>query len=160
MSRRPAELLLGAGLLGLGACFGVATYLLPDAPGYAQVGPRLFPGLISGGMLVTGALLLKQALGAGFVNLPQEQHEPLDWRAFGWVSAGVLAHLALIAQIGFVAASALLFAATARGFGSRAPWRDALIGLALGAVVFVIFTRALTLSLPPGALVEAVIGKG
>jgi putative tricarboxylic transport membrane protein len=47
---------------------------------------------------------------------------------------------------------ALLFAATARGFGRRALLVDLLIGLALGLVVYLMFTKLLTLALPQGPL--------
>jgi putative tricarboxylic transport membrane protein len=53
---------------------------------------------------------------------------------------------------GFVLAMALLFAATARGFGRRALLVDLLIGLALGLVVYLMFTKLLTLALPQGPL--------
>ena len=55
---RRGQAAVSAGVLALGIAFAAGTWLLPDAPGYAKVGPRLFPGLISAGLIVVGALLL------------------------------------------------------------------------------------------------------
>jgi putative tricarboxylic transport membrane protein len=151
MSERIAQVLVSAAVLVLGAAFAAGTWLLPDSPGYAKVSARLFPGLIASGLLITGALLLLEALRGGFRNLEQEVRERLAWRAFGWVSAGIVAHMALVGGIGFILASALLYTATARAFGSARPLRDAIVGILLAALVYVLFTRALTLTLPWGA---------
>jgi putative tricarboxylic transport membrane protein len=151
MSERAGELLVSLAILALGIAFAAGAWLLPEAPGYARVSARLFPALISAGLIAAGLLLLKETLAGGFRELPGEQREPLNVRGFLWVSAGVVAHMALIAGIGFVLASALLYAAAARGFGSARPLRDAAVGVVLGAAVYTVFTYGLTLSLPWGA---------
>src|SRR4051812_19603749 len=116
MTERSAQVLVAAAVLALGAAFAIGTWLLPDSPGYAKVSARLFPGLISAGLLITGALLLREAISGGFRNREEEARDPLAWRAFGWVTAGIVAHMALIASIGFILASSLLYTATARAF--------------------------------------------
>ncbi len=151
MSRQARELAVSAGVLTLGAAFGVGAWLLPENAGYARISARFFPGLVAAALLVTGLLLAREAAGSGFRALAEEQRERFSWHGFGWVSAGVIAHMALISGIGFPLASALLYAATARGFGSARPLRDFGVGVVMGAVVFVLFTRVLTLSLPWGA---------
>ena len=50
--------------------------------------------------------------------------------------------------IGFVPASAVLFAVAARLLGSRRPGRDAFIGVTTAALLFGIFTRGLGVDLP------------
>jgi putative tricarboxylic transport membrane protein len=64
--------------------------------------------------------------------------------------------VALIATIwlggGFIPATTLLFAATARAFGRRALVVDLVIGFVIGVLVYLAFTRLLTLSLPEGPL--------
>jgi putative tricarboxylic transport membrane protein len=66
--------------------------------------------------------------------------------------AGILAEALLLERIGFVLAAGLLFALTARGFGSTAPLRDAAIGLALALIAHLGFTYGLGLTLPAGPL--------
>jgi putative tricarboxylic transport membrane protein len=61
---------------------------------------------------------------------------------------GLAAHLALIGQIGFVLASALLMSCVARGWGSRRPGRDALIGLAVALPVWALFAKVMGIGLP------------
>jgi putative tricarboxylic transport membrane protein len=149
VSERAGQLAVAIGVLAVGVALALATWALPEAGGYARVSVRLFPGLIAAGLIVAGLLLLREAATVvGFHNLPEEPRGRLDWKAFGWVSAGVIAHMALIAGIGFIAASTLLYLAAARGFGSLRAVRDALVGFVLSAAVFVLFTQALTLSLP------------
>ena len=150
-SERTAQLLVSAAVLALGTAFAAGTLLLPDSPGYAKVSARLFPALIAAGLLITGAFLAREAWSGGFRHIEDEAREPLHWRAFAWVSAGILAHMALVAGIGFILASALLYTSTARGFGSARPVRDALIGVIVGIAVYLLFTRALTLNLPWGS---------
>lgn len=142
---------MAAGVLALGMACAVAAWLLPDAPGYAKIGPGLFPAIVAAGLVVTGALLLKEALVSGFRALPEEPRGVFDRRAFLWVSGGLAGHTALIAGLGFVLAATMLFCCVARAFGSARPRRDAILGLALNSVVYAIFTQALTLSLPWGA---------
>jgi putative tricarboxylic transport membrane protein len=62
----------------------------------------------------------------------------------------LIANLLLFETAGFVLASTVLFVCAARAFGSRRLARDAVLGLALATVVFVGFTRGLSLALPRG----------
>lgn len=151
MRDRSGQVLVAAGVLALGLAFAVGTWLLPDAPSYARVGTRLFPGLISSGLVIVGALLLREALTGGFRAFPEQQRDPFDWRAFAWISSGIVLHMLLIAGLGFIFCSTFLFIAVARGFGSVRPWRDIALGLVISALVYALFTRVLTLSLPWGA---------
>jgi len=145
-----AEAAIAAGLVAIGLFVALQTYALPEAPGYAKVGPRLFPGLIAAGLVICGVLLLREALTGGFRKIPESARPPLDWPAFGWVSAGVLAHMIAIGWVGFIVTSTILFACVARAFGSRRVLRDVLIGAAVAVVVFVVFTQGLGLALPSG----------
>jgi putative tricarboxylic transport membrane protein len=95
------------------------------------------------------------ALGHFFFALRSAlpDREPADSRAILWIGLGLGALIASIGfGLGFIPAMALLFAATARAFGRDAIVADLLIGLALGLVVYLMFTKLLTLSLPQGPL--------
>lgn len=73
--------------------------------------------------------------------------------ALGWV-LGALVGLIAIIQLGggFVLASTWLFAGTARGFGKPLSARSLAIGFVLSALVYLFFTKALSLGLPAGPL--------
>jgi putative tricarboxylic transport membrane protein len=73
-------------------------------------------------------------------------------RALATLALALLVDVALLERLGFVLASALMFIIAARAFGSRGLARDALVGLALGALVHLAFTRGLGVTLPAGLL--------
>jgi putative tricarboxylic transport membrane protein len=79
--------------------------------------------------------------------------EPDDLPPIVIILGGFAALIALIGfGGGFIPATAILFAATATAFGRRAILTDLAIGLVLAIVVFLIFDKLLTLSLPYGPL--------
>lgn len=79
--------------------------------------------------------------------------DDIDLKAVGWIA---LAMAGLVGMIwiggGFILASALLFAFTARAFGRRALLADLAIGLGLGLLIYLLFHGLLTLNLPAGPI--------
>lgn len=153
MRAAPAELALSLGVIALGGAAGAVTAQLPSEGGYAHIGPNFFPAIVSGGLVLLGAWLLWEALSGGWrgraVPEPGSQH-PFLGKAFGWVTAGLFIHMALIGTAGFVVAGTLLFACVARGFGSRRPGRDAALGIVLSLAVYLFFVKFLNVGLPAG----------
>ena len=138
---------VGVLLLGLaGVLVWDASFLTLATP--YGLGPTAMPYLIAGGLLALGAAHLVAALRSAPVEV-----EPADAAAVIWIVGGVVALIATIwARGGFIPATALLFAATARAFGRRALAVDLAIGFGLGFLVYLGFTKLLTLSLPQGPL--------
>lgn len=135
---------IGVALLGLAGLIAWQAGTLPAASGYG-LGPSAMMYLVATGLSLAGAGHLVTA------GLPDR--DTADWSAVAWIGCGLAAVIGVVALGGgFVLAMALLFAATARGFGRRAPLVDLLIGLALGLVVYLLFTKLLTLALPQGPL--------
>ncbi len=126
------------------------TLAIPVSPIYARVGPTVFPWVASVGLLVFSLVLLWQAWRGGFPGV--DRQKAVDWRSLGWVGAGLAANAVLITTLGFVFAAVALFACTARGFGSRRPVRDALIGLGVGLAAFLGFARLLGVNMGAGIL--------
>jgi putative tricarboxylic transport membrane protein len=62
----------------------------------------------------------------------------------------------LLETLGWIPASALLFMAVARAFGSRRLVVDAAIGVVLTGLSFVIFNYGLDLTLPSGVFGELI----
>jgi putative tricarboxylic transport membrane protein len=155
--RSPAEIALSAGLLALGAGAALVTAGLPSEGGYAGIGPAFIPAVVAGGLMLLGAWLLYEALAGGWRVAPPRAAQArgehaFDAAAFGWVTAGLAAHMALIGLAGFVLAGSVLFACVARGFGSKRPARDAGLGLILSLSVFLFFVKLLNVGLPGGWL--------
>jgi putative tricarboxylic transport membrane protein len=156
--RSRSEAAFAIAVLALGVALAAGTALLPGEGGYSGIGPNFMPAMVSAGTLVVGAWLLVEALTGGWRNRSPENaaergEHRLERAAFAWVSAGLLAQMALIVPAGFVVSATILFVFVARGFGSERWLRDAGVGLALALVVYLFFTRALSVNLPAGKLV-------
>ena len=146
-SLRLGEAVLGGVVLALGLFVAVETTSL--SAGTGAVGPRLFPYMVAAGLTVVGGLVLYEALRG---RIAHEGGIELDWLGVALVSAGLIAQLLLLERAGWVLATALLFVAAARAFGSRRLVADVALGLALAGLSFVLFTYGLDLSLPGGDL--------
>jgi putative tricarboxylic transport membrane protein len=112
------------------------------------------PRIVGSITLLLGILLLRESLTGGFRGVDEEAevHLPMDWVAFGWVSAGIIAYGLLIELAGFIISSTLLFVLVARGFNSRRWLLNAVVGLVLAFIVYAIFNYGLGLTLPAGVL--------
>lgn len=157
-AKRPpvGETLIALGVLALAALVLWQTLTIPVSPLYARVGPTVIPFLTSIGLAGCGLALLVQALRGGWQD-EEEKETPLDPRALLLLGAGLLANMALIGVAGFTIASTILFALTARAFGSLNIVRDAGTGFALSIVAYLGFARALGINIgagPPERLIE------
>jgi putative tricarboxylic transport membrane protein len=143
-------------LLGLGLAWG-ATSISSEA-GYSGVGPNFLPWVVALMLVLCGACLLFQAFTGGFRSRETpDGAETGDWLSFAWISAALLLNALLITRIGFIASCTLVFVIAVRGFhraqgrprASIQAWlKDALIGVAISAPVFWLFTKMLGVSLP------------
>jgi putative tricarboxylic transport membrane protein len=152
----PAEALIGLGLLLFAGLVLWQTLSIPVSPMYAQVGPRVFPYITTAGLTVFAILLLVQAVRGGWQQ-PDEKEVTLDWKAVAFVTAGLVANVALIGPLGFSAASTIMFVLVAYGFGSRRPIRDAGIGLVLALAAYFGFAKALGVNIGAG-VIENLLG--
>ncbi|MBM3353137.1 MAG: tripartite tricarboxylate transporter TctB family protein [Betaproteobacteria bacterium] len=157
MRRNAAEIALSLGVLALGIGVALVTAGLPSEGGYAGIGPNFIPAVVAGGILLVGAWLAFEAFTGGWRNAPPDDpaargEHAFNGAAFGWISAGLFIHMALIGWAGFVVAGVALFACVARGLGSARPVRDLAIGLALSIAIFAFFVKLLNVNLPAGWL--------
>jgi putative tricarboxylic transport membrane protein len=152
------QALVGAGttLVGLGLMAG-ATQISSEA-GYTGVGPNFLPWLVAVALTVCGVVLTIEAARGGFRDLEAPPGDERGyWPGFAWVSAGLLANAALITRVGFILSCALCFALAARGFRAaegkpsfdpRGLGLDLLLGAAIAAPVYWMFTQLLAINLP------------
>ncbi len=149
------ELIIGLALLALAGVIAFDAQRL-EAGSLYGVGPSVAPMIVAGGLVLLGLATVFAALRAR----GGDAEEGIDRAAVIVIVAALAAMIALMSLGGgFVLACTVLFAGTARAFGRRAPAADVAIGLVLALVVYVVFTRALTLSLPDGPL-EALVQRG
>ena len=111
------------------------------------------------GML--GILLLVDAVRGGWQPAEEKEVTP-DRAALLWIIAGLVLNVLLITWAGFTIASVILFVCVARGFGSKAIVRDALIGAAFALVAYIGFAKTLGINIGSGLVenaIERVIGS-
>ena len=149
---RIGEAVLGGGVLALGLFIAFET-MRGTGSTNAVVGPALFPYLISAGLVIVGVALLREAISG---HVAHEGGMELDWIAVALVSAGLIIQMFLLETLGWIPASALLFMAVARAFGSRRLVIDAVLGIALTAASFVVFNYGLGLNLPGGVIADMI----
>jgi len=136
---------VAVGVVGLGLFLLLgARGIAGDAP-YAGVGPRAFPILVGGALVLAGGALLLR--GRAFPEAPRVEH-----RALAWILSGLILAVLMFQPLGFAPSAAIAFVLTARGFGARRWGRGLVLGLALGLAVYLVFSRALGVSLPGGPL--------
>ena len=73
------------------------------------------------------------------------------------VAAALILDVVLMPPLGFVAASAVMFTLVATAFGSRRFVRDAALGLAFAAAIYLVFVPGLGLHLPIGSVWEDIL---
>ena len=152
------QTLVGVGvlLIGLGLAFGALT--IPSAAGYGGVGPNFLPWLVALSLLVCSSFIIWEARTGGDRAMDESDNGPKPyWPGFAWMSAGLLANAALITTIGFIFSCTLCFVLAVQGLkgaegrndrGPAALLKDTLIGMAIAAPVFWMFTQFLAINLP------------
>ena len=142
-----------AGLITVigGGWFLWQAFELREGPGYAAVGPRVFPTIVGLGLLLGGFALLLSARRAVRSTEPS-----VDWPTLGGFAALLAVFIALFQTLGFLIAAPLFLVAGARILGSHSLGRDVISGVLLGVVTYVVFTRLLGLELPAGPLEEPI----
>ncbi|CAA9399680.1 MAG: Tripartite tricarboxylate transporter TctB family [uncultured Ramlibacter sp.] len=152
------QVVVGAGVLLLGAALAGGALLIPSAAGYGGVGPNFLPWVVAVGLLICGALILRESLTGGFRALDQPSGaEHGYWMGFVWISAGLLANAALITRIGFILGCTVCYMLAVQGL-RRASGQDAgrpgslladlVTALAISAPVYWVFTKFLGINLP------------
>jgi len=142
----------------------IGLYLIIDGsritiPGSTNtVGPRFFPYLIGGFTLVVAVLLGIRILRGD--RGPEDAGEDVDpdaatsWRAVGIISVAFLAHALLINVVGWPLAVTSMFGVVAWTLGARGIIRPLLAGGIVSVIVWLLFVKALGVTLPGGILLE------
>ncbi|MCE0464566.1 MULTISPECIES: tripartite tricarboxylate transporter TctB family protein [Pseudomonas] len=149
----PIQLAIGVGVIAIGLVLAIGAFRFPPEMGFVILGAHVYPCAVAVFLAGVGVVLSYQAMTGGFRELSRDL-QASNLQANGksgaaWVTAGIVAIALLINVIGFVLAAALLFACSARGFGSRHPLRDLAIGIALTLPIYWLFNAGLGVALPP-----------
>lgn len=148
-TRKPdaAGIAIGVGLFVLSGIIAWDVTGLGGGMAYG-IGPQAMPLVVAAGLAI---LAIGNLVIAWRGELPAR--ESADPRAVLLILGGFVALIALIAfGGGFIIPTAILFTATAAAFGRKAVVTDFIIGAVLALVVFLLFDKVLTLTLPSGPL--------
>lgn len=119
------------------------------------VGPRVFPYAVGVALALAGVAVLAGAL-RGQRAEPEAGEDVdtdarTDWRTLAKVVAAFAVHVALVDDLGWAPAAALLFAGVAWSLGGSW-WKSLIVGVVLGVVIQGLFVSGLGISLPTGVL--------
>lgn len=153
--RPRTQAVIGAALVALAVALWIDASKLPPPP-VAGVGPSAAPRVVGVLVAVLGVAHWVAAWRGRGRTLVVDRG---NHRSLAWVLAALLG-LILMLEVGggFVLGAAWLFVATARGFGERLRPRSLLLGFGLSLLVYLFFTRVLSLALPSGPLERMLLG--
>jgi putative tricarboxylic transport membrane protein len=147
VAKRPdkAVLAIAAGLALLAGVIAWNTASMGTAGAYSRVGPTTFPYAIAGVLLVLAVCTAVSGVRGSFPKREPEAVAPVVW-----IVGGLVGQMLLLKVAGFSIATGILFAATARAFGRGPLWLTFPIGIVLSFVVWFLFAKGLSLTLPAG----------
>jgi putative tricarboxylic transport membrane protein len=133
---------------------------------FMPVGPRLFPTIMGGAMLLSAVLLFvlppRQAPAITTEQVvaehtdaavvegvgEAEEEEQLEWRRVLSLMALTFVYVLLFSMLGFILSTAPFIVGAARILGSRHIVRDIIVGVAVAVGIYLLFTRLLHVGLP------------
>ncbi len=149
------DLLVALGITLVGLLFLLGTFKIPFGIN-AVVGPRVFPLIVSLLTLLLGGLLTFGALRGDRADPGAEEDTDPDAPVVlanpAIILGGFLLGSVLLAPLGFVVGTAIMYFSVAYAFGERRLGLMALVALLVAFITYVLFTKGLGLTLPPGIL--------
>ncbi|NUP66722.1 MAG: tripartite tricarboxylate transporter TctB family protein [Nonomuraea sp.] len=150
------ELGLAVVVLALGVFVVIGTFDVSAAASQLGLGPRFFPMLVGGAMVVIGVFYVIDVLRGGRGD-PEESEDvdadaPTDWRSVMLVSGIFLAFTSLLNVLGWIIGASLLFFGLSVALGAERKLRAAVVAVVLGVATYVLFVKVLGVPLPAGPL--------
>lgn len=155
---RWSEILIPVVLIIAGIVILIQTQDIRVVRSMSQVSPRAIPNLVGGGLIVVGLwyaidiIRKPHVLTAGEDDEDVDIDAPTDWGVLGAIGIGLAIFALLISPAGFIIASAVLFAISSTAMGSRRIVANALVGLILASLIYLLFDTWLGVRLPAGIL--------
>ncbi|MET7333986.1 tripartite tricarboxylate transporter TctB family protein [Nonomuraea sp. NPDC005650] len=150
------ELGLAVVVLGLGVLVVIGTLDVSAAASQLGIGPRFFPMLVGGAMVLIGLFYVVDVIRGGHGD-PEESEDvdvdaSTDWRSVGLVSGIFLAFTALLNVLGWIIGASLLFFGLSLALGAEHKARTAVISVVVGLATYLLFVKGLGVALPGGLL--------
>jgi len=136
---------LGLAVIAIGLLWLFQGRSLPQLGGYAALGPGFFVTVIGGLIVLLGVILLVQiARGEQFTPQDTENAEAnatVSWPSLLYAAAAAAVPLLTMQRLGFPLTAMFSFALVTRAFGSRRIVFDCMIGLVLGVICWIGFSK-------------------
>ena len=142
------------GCIALGISIWVLIpYQVEEPPAFfgqssSGISPKLFPRIAAAGLMVTGIAYLVASLRMNEPNLIRE----LPGSAYLNVAVALgamIAYVALLLPLGYALSSALVAISISVFYGSRSLLGIGIVGVGAPLAIYYLFTRVLSVSLPP-----------
>lgn len=143
-------LIMPAILLAIAIFLGIGISRMEVAGTDELFGPKVFPMLTIGLLVVVSVLLTISILRNPEDPAPEEEDPSSNWRSVAIVVGTLVLFIVLLETAGWILAAAILFAGVAVGLGSRRYGLLIGVGLVISSLIQLIFVGLLGLSLPPG----------
>lgn len=151
----PADLAVALGITLVGGLLLLGSLNIPFGIN-AVVGPRVFPLIVSVGTTLLGAWLTVNALRGDRAEPGLEEDTdpdaPINHLNPAIIMGGFLLGAAVLPSLGFVIGTAIMYFSVAFAFGERRYGLLVGVALVVALLTYVLFTRGLGLTLPPGIL--------
>lgn len=135
--------------LGVFAFFYAGQYANTVSLGQGSTGGDFFPRIMSGGLIITGLVILLTAL---FSKHPQEECESIKWIELLINIAILGVYYVLLRPLGFIVDSVLVTAVVMYRFGCRNYLALVIWSIVMPTAVFCLFYYTLYVGLPLGIL--------
>ncbi|MDZ5696627.1 tripartite tricarboxylate transporter TctB family protein [Chelativorans sp. M5D2P16] len=112
------------------------------------ISPTLFPRIAAIGFILIGALYFVASLRMNEPN-PFRELPALAYGNLAVVLVAMVLYVALLRPLGYALSSALVASAISLYYGSRNVFGIAFVGVVAPLAIYYLFTRMLTVSLPP-----------
>jgi len=153
---RWSEILVALALIVIGVVILIQTQDIRVIRSMSQVSPRAIPNLVGAGLIVLGIwytidiIRNPQVAGAGEDAEDVDVDAPTDWKVLVGLAIALGAFALLMQPAGFIIASGALFAISSTTMGSHKVLLNAVIGIAMGAIIYLVFDIWLGVRLPGG----------
>jgi hypothetical protein len=138
------DLAVGAIFIGLGLIYGYLSLTSMSLGTPTRMGPGFFPAMLSGLIVLVGAIVLVRA----FVQGGEVTFETIPWRPIGLLTLAIVIFAAFADQLGMLPATFLTAGIAALAKRETKLWQAAAMGLCIAAFCSLVFTIGLGLPLP------------
>ena len=149
-----ADRIIFVGILVLAGVYFWATSQIPTLEIGDPLGPKAFPRLLGGGLLIAAAMLLAEMIKARKtapkVTAPEEKEDTSTYKIVAGVVVVTGIYFALFEPLGYAVSTMLFLLVMTAYFNKGKWWANVLTAVLYSFVSYYMFTKLLGVNLPRG----------